>query len=188
MDTKEVSSPKKSTPRAACILPRSTHLLHGSDGIVRKHGPNYLIPDVFHCDAVRVDHVRLVKSVISQVVSYDLIARKVRNMPGAPLPDSFPYPRQPQQIDRRVGPSQQMRLAPAVFDGTISPVSHRANREQYPCGGVGTEHVGQGAVQSLGDLVHGHYPTVEVVRREFVAVGYVLARLLFSSGDMQHRI
>ena len=88
-----------------------------------------------------------------QIVHDQLVRWKVRNVPPAPNAHPFPDPRRSQQLDRPVRPRDEVRLAPTVVDGAVSPMSHRANGKHYPRLRVRAKHAGKGAVQGLGDFV-----------------------------------
>lgn len=75
------------------------------------------------------------------------------------------------QLDRSVRTRQQMRLAPRVIHGSVSPMSHWAHGEHYSYSWVDPPKIGEGLVQSLGDIVHGHDVAVEEVPRELMTVG-----------------
>lgn len=43
------------------------HLRHGVGGFVREDGSDQLVPDVFHRHRVWMDHIRLIKSIVSVI-------------------------------------------------------------------------------------------------------------------------
>ena len=99
-------------------------------------------------------------------------------MPRSPNPHPFPHPRQAQQLDRPVRPRDEVRLAPPVIDGAVSPMPHRANGKHDPCLRICAKYVGKRAVEGLCDFVDRYDAAVEEVCRELVAVGHVFAGLL----------
>mmetsp|Transcript_35597 Transcript_35597/g.72853 ORF Transcript_35597/g.72853 Transcript_35597/m.72853 type:complete len:230 (-) Transcript_35597:256-945(-) len=125
-------------------------------------GVKQALPDVVARVRRRVEHVPLVEPVIPQLVHHDLVGGEV--VGGGAAPRS-------RGVDRGVARGDQVRLGPAVLDGTVLPVPDGTDRERDADVRVEGPEGRDARQQVVPRLVGGLQPPFEHSRVELVAVG-----------------